>query len=456
MIKNLQIIFILIFLISSVTLGQTFVNPGDGTLSEAIAAAADGDVLLLAAGETYTETTGSNFGILTVGLTIEVDGDETSSKPLVQVLNSDELLDNKFFYLANGSSLTLRGIEFDGAIDGTADATNLVQYNVGAIAEDTKVGKILIDNCLIHDFTSNVIDGGSSSMMGWVVNDSIYINNTIIHNTRTIVYTKYTALKFLSITNSTFYNCDSYGLRIDGFGQNGILNVSTRGIIDHTTWYNWGAPSDGREMLLLEYGPNTEPWTVTNSIFQGQVNKGKTVINLKETTGDSLATITNICLWDVGKRVWKNHTLADTLFETYKPEFADPDNGDFTLAVGSELLTYGTDGSAIGDLRWAGNAPQVSVKPEDNSVPSSYQLGQNYPNPFNPSTVISFSLPKEGMTKLVVHDILGNEVATLLNENLSVGNYKIKFDASALPSGIYIYSLKSSQKVLSKKMMLLK
>ena len=166
-------------------------------------------------------------------------------------------------------------------------------------------------------------------------------------------------------------------------------------------------------------------------------------------------TITNVCLWDVGNKVWRSHTLADTLIEVYQPEFADPDNGDFTLAVGSQLLTYGSDGSAIGDPRWAENAPN-SVKPIDSSIPKTFSLVQNYPNPFNPSTRIAFSLPNEGFTKLVVYDILGNEVALLINENLSAGNYDIKFNASKLPSGIYIYSLRSSQQVISKKMMLVK
>lgn len=456
MIKNLQLLIILLLSISSLLFSQTFVNPGDGTLAEAILNAADGDVLLLQSGAEYTETTNAVFGNLDKSLTIQVDGDEFSDKAILKILNTDVESDNKYFYASNGSSLTLKGIEFDGSLDGTPSTINLVQFDAGDIPDVTNVGTIRIENCYVHDLAEDVINGGSSSLTGWVTVDSVFIDNSIMHNTHTIVYTKYVALRFMSITNSTFYDGNSYGVRITGFSSNGILGVATRAVIDRTTWYNWGIGDDQREMLLLEAGPNTEPWLVTNSIFAKQVSTSKTVINIKETTSDSLATITNICLWEVGKKVWKAHSLVDTLIEVYEPEFADPENGDFTLAEGSQLLIYASDGGAIGDPRWTENAPEVSVEAINNSIPSSFVLKQNYPNPFNPSTSISFSLPNEGMTKLVVHDILGNEVASLVDESLAAGNYDVKFNASKLPSGIYIYSLKSSHQIISKKMMLVK
>jgi len=101
----------------------------------------------------------------------------------------------------------------------------------------------------------------------------------------------------------------------------------------------------------------------------------------------------------------------------------------------------------------------VEVKLVENV--KAYKLEQNYPNPFNPSTVISYSIPtnvKSEMSnvKLVVYDILGNEVATLVNENQKSGNYEVKFDASNLASGIYLYKLQSGSFVQTRKLMLLK
>ncbi|MBU0475311.1 MAG: T9SS type A sorting domain-containing protein [Bacteroidetes bacterium] len=103
---------------------------------------------------------------------------------------------------------------------------------------------------------------------------------------------------------------------------------------------------------------------------------------------------------------------------------------------------------------------QVSVK-NDVSIISQFSLEQNYPNPFNPSTVIKYSIPNAGKSemsnvKLVVYDILGSEVATLVNDKQVAGNYEVKFDASNLSSGVYIYQLQSGGVLKSRKMLLLK
>lgn len=97
-------------------------------------------------------------------------------------------------------------------------------------------------------------------------------------------------------------------------------------------------------------------------------------------------------------------------------------------------------------------------------VVTDYALEQNYPNPFNPSTTIKFQLPKDGFVTLKVYDILGNEVATLVNEEKARGRYEVNFNASTLSSGFYIYKIKAGDPstgseqsfVSSKKMLLLK
>ncbi|BDQ03955.1 T9SS type A sorting domain-containing protein [Ignavibacterium sp.] len=89
-------------------------------------------------------------------------------------------------------------------------------------------------------------------------------------------------------------------------------------------------------------------------------------------------------------------------------------------------------------------------------VPDEFTLSQNYPNPFNPSTTIEFSLPKDAKVKLVIYNSIGEEVATLVNNQLSAGYYKYNWNASDLTSGIYYYKLISDDGFLVKKMMLLK
>jgi hypothetical protein len=91
-----------------------------------------------------------------------------------------------------------------------------------------------------------------------------------------------------------------------------------------------------------------------------------------------------------------------------------------------------------------------------NNNPVNFAVNQNYPNPFNPSTIISYSIPKEGMVTVKVFNILGQEVATLVNTQQAAGTYKVNFDASSLSTGVYFYSVKTGNFSQVKKMMLIK
>jgi hypothetical protein len=111
----------------------------------------------------------------------------------------------------------------------------------------------------------------------------------------------------------------------------------------------------------------------------------------------------------------------------------------------------------------------VSVSNEIFATVEDFSLSQNYPNPFNPNTKIKYTIPippvssplvkgrtKEGFVTLKVYDILGREVATLVNEEEPAGEYEIEFNATILPSGIYFYQIKAGNFVETKKMVLLK
>ena len=99
----------------------------------------------------------------------------------------------------------------------------------------------------------------------------------------------------------------------------------------------------------------------------------------------------------------------------------------------------------------------------DFSLPIGFSLEQNYPNPFNPTTTIKYSVPnvtlggaKGSNVQLKIYDVLGNEVATLINEEKPAGNYEIRFDAAKLSSGVYFYQLKAERFLETKKMILLR
>jgi hypothetical protein len=107
----------------------------------------------------------------------------------------------------------------------------------------------------------------------------------------------------------------------------------------------------------------------------------------------------------------------------------------------------------IVDWNWNG---VTAVIDEGNINPKDFSLSQNYPNPFNPNTLIKYQIPEVSFVTLKVYDVLGNEVATLVNEEKPVGSYKFEFSASNLPSGIYFYQLTAGKFIETKKMILIK
>ncbi len=98
----------------------------------------------------------------------------------------------------------------------------------------------------------------------------------------------------------------------------------------------------------------------------------------------------------------------------------------------------------------------VEVSFSGELTPETYELSQNYPNPFNPSTTIKYQLPASGNVIIKIYDILGSEVATLVDDFQNEGRYEINFNASKLASGVYLYRLKENDFVNTKKMILLK
>ncbi len=96
---------------------------------------------------------------------------------------------------------------------------------------------------------------------------------------------------------------------------------------------------------------------------------------------------------------------------------------------------------------------EVSVEVD---LPLEYSLEQNYPNPFNPSTTIKYSIPEDGFVKLAVYNMLGEEVASIVNTTQKAGRYELNFNASQLSSGVYVYRIEAANFTSSKKLVLMK
>ena len=94
----------------------------------------------------------------------------------------------------------------------------------------------------------------------------------------------------------------------------------------------------------------------------------------------------------------------------------------------------------------------VALSDESSELPESVQLDENYPNPFNPETTISYALPQAGKVRLVVYDLLGQEMAVLVDGSRPAGHHTVRFDADNLPSGSYVYRLQVGQEVAARTM----
>jgi hypothetical protein len=169
--------------------------------------------------------------------------------------------------------------------------------------------------------------------------------------------------------------------------------------------------------------------------------------------------------------IWYIHTISTgTITQSrrwafpsnklYPPVWPLPENLAYTNV---SLQTAGTDGLPLGDLNWFPDKKalwkdptQTGVKSIESPLPVEYSLDQNYPNPFNPSTVIEFSVPKQSKVTLKVFNVLGQEVATLVNSTLVAGHYSVDFKANNLAAGAYIYRLQADNFVRANKMLLIK
>ena len=183
---------------------------------------------------------------------------------------------------------------------------------------------------------------------------------------------------------------------------------------------------------------------------------GDTVLSYRMEYGEGGFTLvldeTTFEKWGLekSKLVFENYTLHPPVYSLTRDIGLDYIYYYFDFGEGWVVLK----GCIINGVVY-GDTAVVSV--DDNQpLVSSYKLEQNYPNPFNPTTKISWQSPIGSRQTIRVYDILGNEVATLVDEYKPAGGYEVKFDATGLPSGVYFYQLKAGDFIQTNKMIYLK
>lgn len=237
-----------------------------------------------------------------------------------------------------------------------------------------------------------------------------------------------------------------------------VLNVNTASTRSMQLNYAW--ETSANSWLLRQFFNPTTPTFNTDVILQafvfgdGSNNRLRFCVNDNGPGGHEVSPWINID-W-IGWRLVNWNLAQGQTGNWIGNNILEP-----PLSFDSFQLTYfQNNGNPSGtlyfdDLRTATFSP-VGVEKTEDELPLSFELSQNYPNPFNPNTKIKFSIPEITHVKIVITDILGRTVETLVNDQLSAGVYTVDFDASYLTSGVYFYSIITEKFSDTKKMLLIK
>ncbi len=339
--------------------------------------------------------------------------------------------------------------------DATGDDDGMGGAIYGNNTGSSPTSEMKISNCVFignHAFG----EGGAIKLtadLNSVIDSCKFIGNNSLYGGGAI--SLYSVFK-TRIKNSLFYN------NFTQYGSGGAIESMGYGssfyLINSTIYGNEARGGDGGGVYLTYTIAE-----IVNSIIWG--NNGMYSNNIY-LDFDSSAKI-NYCDTPMPDGVTgSNNINAD-------PLFTDTNNLDFSLTPHSPCVDSATDlyiangDTLVNITEYYGSAPDIGAyefyppgEISENEIVRTFKLYQNYPNPFNPATTIDYSIPNVGASEqnvqLKIYDVLGREVATLVNEKQSYGNYSIKFDAGKLNSGIYFYTLRAGNFIATKKMILMK
>jgi photosystem II stability/assembly factor-like uncharacterized protein len=260
--------------------------------------------------------------------------------------------------------------------------------------------------------------------VGWNNSMSIVGNNIWFGTTNSRVYhsTNFGAAGSWT-PGATVKNIDTYGVCFTnastGLCVGKVVGKTTDG---GATWIKKGQPGGTGNILAIS-GSGKFFWCIRGNNIYGSINFGRNWHGTGYTGSNTLYSIDVTGTGGNCKAGWAGGNS------------------------GLILRLTGIDTSA---------ASRFTEEDYNIDLPEIYKLEQNYPNPFNPVTKIQFEIPRSGHVKLVVYDLLGREVASIVNEYLEAGYYSFDFDASGIASGVYIYKIEAGNFTDVKKMMVLK
>ncbi|UCH63887.1 MAG: right-handed parallel beta-helix repeat-containing protein [Fidelibacterota bacterium] len=420
------------------------VSAGLDSLYNAVIQAEGGDIIeLVTDGGVYENS--SNIPV-TVHLTIRA-AEGFSNRPVFRQTNASTST-RILFEIKDGGSLTLQGLRLDGMAGTDTPAKYLLRTD-----DDPMTGSYVlkVDDCYLHDVVLGEDGNFFRAYAGTYADTIIFANCLFTNSGKEGVRLKDEAdgsglfnVGYFELTNCTFWNTRKEAISIYA-GDDVPYTPGPTIRINHCTFDDCGYDS-----TVVIHAREADDTIIRNSIFTNNPTSDYAVILYGLT-----ASITYCNTFNIGTVNVERKAVIGGGMVSVDPMYADRLGGDFTLASNSPVRGQADDGKALGDLRWSGEDLTIADGPRP-MTPQSFVLKQNYPNPFNSYTWIEFLLDDPAMVSLVVYDLRGVWIETLLEGQLPAGGYTFPWQPRGISSGIYYGQLTINGRTAAVKMIYMK
>ena len=309
-------------------------------------------------------------------------------------------------------------------------------------------------------------------------------NNTIIdgndNNNSVVTFingeTNFAHLKGFTLINGTGNWIGDFNAEEDG---GGIFCYSSNPTLSYLLIYDNYAALYGGGVFLWDSSPIFSNVVISNNEAAGGISNDPNVGSGIYSGGNSNPVITNTIIWGNLPESDAIDGIATVSYSNIQggwegegnidgaPLFCNPDSGDYTLAENSPCIDAGDPSSpldsdgTIADMGAFGVGCSAILAIEEEFIPMEFALHQNYPNPFNPLTTLRYDLSEQSLVNIIIYDMLGREVKTLVNTTQDAGFKSVSWNATndygkPVSAGVYLYQIQAGEFVQTKKMVLLK
>ena len=357
-----------------------------------------------------------------------------------------------------GSTATVNGasVPIRGTMVVTPSTTTPYTLRASGTSHDSSTVVVTVyqtGKIISFSASPTTIVAGDAAILRWSAahGSSVFLNSAIVNRVDSLV---------VHPDSTTTYRLTSSGAIADtAYATINVVPVDQidralgRTIIASSTSTT---PGFNNKQSLVD-GDTTTQWASASSDNQWiQCNLGQNYFVKKVVIkwGNNYAT--SFGIW--GGPNSSNFTLAKTITDgTGGTSVIDSINQDATVVmVALTARSSPASGYAIRELEIFGIQRPLGVQPPTTGIPAQFVLAQNYPNPFNPSTTIQFGVPRQSHVTLTVYNLLGQEVAVLVNSDMTAGYHNVQFSGTRLSSGVYFYRIQAGSFVQTKKLVLLR